>query len=241
MIFNFNVRPALILGILLFLCSWSTSAFADKRNWLETYPYWTQAQGELELEQWHNASDSIADKPEEWLELEYGVTSRYMTSLYMVRDSGTLNYKAWKSENIYRLANPGELFLDPAVYVEYRNNSGTGDPDELEAKIILQKYVGDLQLATNFVWEKHFAGNGIPATGLDFNRIHVAAAYPLSYPNVDGGVEFARYVADNVTSVTPGVYASLSHNLRALVGWEIPIQGMAAGRIRTGVEWEFNQ
>lgn len=233
-------KNIVVLALLVIFAATSLKhASAHKRNWLQTYPYWTATQGELELEQWHNASDSVADTPEEWLELEYGVTPRFMTSLYMIRDAGTLNYKGWKSENIYRLANPGEFFVDPAIYLEYRSNAPTSRPDGLEAKLILQKYFRDLQISANFAWEKKIARNGIGATPFRFDRFHVAAAYPISYPNVDAGLEFSRYVGDDITSLTPGVYANVAHDLRVLVGWEIPFQGVATSRIRTGVEWEF--
>lgn len=239
MIFNCNKRFLSIFLIFGFLLMLSLKAFAQERDWLQTYPYWTADKGELDFEQWHNANDSVADNPEEWFELEYGVTSRYMTSLYMIRDSATFKYKAWKTENIYRMANPGELFVDPAIYLEYQNNSGTGQPDGLEAKIILQKYFRKLYMATNFAWEKKIAKNGVGATPLRFDRIHVAAAYPLSPHDVDAGLEFSRYVGDNVTSLMPGIYANFTHHGRILIGWEIPVQGVASSRIRTGFEWEF--
>lgn len=223
-----------------FLFAVPAAADGHKREWLQTYSYWTADKGDLEFEAWHNASDSVADAPEEWFEVEYGVTPRFMTSLYMVRDAANFQYKAWKSENIYRLANPGEFIVDPAIYVEYRNNSGISQPDGLEAKLILQKYFGNLQVATNLAWEKKIALNGVGNTPFRFDRFHVALAYPIKYTSVDAGLEFSRYVGDNVTSFTPGIYARVSDKLRILAGWEIPFQGTATSRIRTGLEWEFS-
>jgi len=225
-----------IVLILITLAVISQPAWADKRDWLLTYPYWTESKGEFEVEEWHNAGDSIKETPEERIEFEYGISNRLSSSIYVVRQAGSLQNLGWQFENRYRLAEPGTFFVDPAIYLEYRNNSPVGQPGELEGKLILQKYVGNLALATNLVFEKTLGGDN---TSVRFDRFHVATAYPLTPTSLDGGVEFTRYLGAQVTSVTPGLYGSLTEDIRYLIGWEIPVAGNASSRIRTGFSLEF--
>lgn len=227
--------------ILVFLLACTIPAFCHVREWILTYPFWTAPQGQLEFEQWHNAGDNLAEDPEEWFELEYGVTNRYQTALYLTRFAGNFRHKGWKWENIYRLTNPGDFIVDPAVYVEYQNRDGVREPGELEMKLILQRYFGQLAVGANFVWEKEFE----PGVPVAFNRFHVAMSHPLGDSPANGGLEFTRYQEGRYNTVMPEISASLGHNLRILAGWEFPLNqplgGTANGRLRTLFEWEFNR
>lgn len=227
-----RLKIILLLGAFILL---SGKVWAD-RDWLLTYPYETEEKGVFEIEQWYNAGDAIVESPQNQFEFEYGVTSRYTASIYIVRQTGNFQNLGWKFENRYRLAEPGKFVVDPAIYLEYNNNSPTGNPNELEGKIILQKNIGKLTFATNLVWEKTLGGNN---TTIRFNRYHLAAAYPIIGQDIKGGLEFTRYAEDGITSLTPGIYANATEHFRILFGWEVPVSGLASSRIRTGLSYEF--
>lgn len=228
---------AVCLGLLLIGLFFSPSIYAHKRETIMTYPAWTAVKGELEMTHWYNAGDEINEKPEQWLELEYGVTNRLQTSLYLITDADKLNYKGWKWENIWRMAAPGKFIVEPALYLEYRHNDEKGATDELEGKLILQKNIGQLNLITNFVWEKHTSGD---EQNVKFNRYHVAATYPIASPNATLGLEYTRYTEGKISSIMPVIAVSPSKQSRFLIGWEKPISGEnVSPRLRTMLELEF--
>jgi hypothetical protein len=234
---NFNfIKKKIFCAIVLF-CFLAKGAFADERKWVITEPYWTVSQGSFELEEWYNASDSIADPAQNWVELEYGLTDREQVALYEMANQSNFGYRGFKIEDKYRLAQPGDFFLLPAIYLEYANNGGAGEPDGLEGKFILEKYVGNLDVATNFVFEKKLSGND---TAVHFDRFLLAGSYPVG-DAFDAGLEYAAYTADHATTITPDLFAEVGHNLRILGGWEIPLTGPYASRLRIEVDWEFNR
>lgn len=228
-------RSFLLLFSMLFFAAafLSPSAHAHKRETVIAYPAWPAVKGEWEFEHWYNAG-GIAGDPEQAFELEYGVTNRFQTGLYLITDANKLNYKAWKWENIWKLSNPGSFFVEPALYLEYRDNSN--DADEIEGKLLLQKHIGKLNLLANLVWEKEISGSD---TDVHFNKYIVAATYPVISPDVTLGVEFTRYVKRRISSITPVVSVKLSKQAHLVAGWETPIAGNANGRLRTIFEFEF--
>ena len=146
---------------------WLTPAQADERSFTYVYEANVLPQGEAEFEQWITNQNGKEDGDySQWnfrTELEYGVTERYMTALYLNLNStrsdgvtgideegGSLKFKGFSWENIYQILNPN---LDPvglAAYIEYTSD---GLDQELESKILLSKPLGNWILALNGVYE----------------------------------------------------------------------------------------
>lgn len=153
------VFSALFISLFVF----RSTAFADVRDYLVTYPYGTPYKGELELELW-NDFNSDKDNPDltynrHQIELEYGVTDRYMAGLYAVffKRAETTKLEEIKFEQRYRLANKGEFIFDPALYIEYIDRNASGKKNILEGKFIISKDFGKLNFTSNLIWEKKLA------------------------------------------------------------------------------------
>ena len=83
-------------------------------------------------------------------EFEYGVTDRLSASLYFNFDQTTAENNSFDSKSFgfssssielrYRLTNPGEFFVDPALYFEFAYG---GDELEYETKAIFSKRINN--------------------------------------------------------------------------------------------------
>ncbi len=134
---------------------------ADKKPFARSYTSYTLPARALELELWQTGILGKADgnysrwKPR--LEFEYGITDRLTGSMY-------LNFNEVKSSNNnfepspfslsttsfefrYRLSNPDEWFVDPALYFEIGYG---GDKVEYEPKILLTKRFNQFITVINF-------------------------------------------------------------------------------------------
>jgi hypothetical protein len=166
-----------------------------------SYPYATLSRGQLELEQFVDLSPvrgldttgALRYAPRGVLttELEYGLTDRLELALYIQLSedpaSGTgdsaLHFDGIKQRLRWRLAEAGEWPVDVALYgelAELRNEF------EVEAKVILEKRLGRLQLITNLWAEHEFYYDGRrewvlnPTAGGSFEitpAVHLGAEY----------------------------------------------------------------
>lgn len=144
-------------------------AWATPRALPFSYPYATLGKGGLELEQFVDMTpvrglDTTGELRYAPLgilttELEYGLTDRLELALYIQLSenpaSGTgesaLHFDGIKQRLRLRLAEAGEWPIDVALYgelAELRNEL------EVEAKIILEKRLGRLQVLVN-LWAEH--------------------------------------------------------------------------------------
>jgi hypothetical protein len=92
-------------------------------------------------------------------ELEYGVTDRLTAAAYLNFSrppGGALRFESPSLELIYRLADPGSLPGDPAIYLE---TTESGEELELEPKLLLGHRVRRLVTAVNLVGEFEFRDN----------------------------------------------------------------------------------
>jgi hypothetical protein len=175
--------------------------FATPRALPFSYPYATLGKGGLELEQFVDltpvrgldTTGALTFAPRGILttELEYGLTDRLELALYvqMSEDpaSGTgdsaLHFDGIKQRLRLRLAEAGEWPVDVALYgeiAELRNEF------EVEAKVIIEKRVGRLQVITNLWAEHEFYYDGRrewvvhPTAGASFDitpAVHLGAEY----------------------------------------------------------------
>ena len=149
------------------------SAFADYRDFPYTYQARTLPQKHLEFEYYIDAAlpDFDLQNIYSWrqqLEIEYGVTDKLSVALYQswstepfIDGSNSIQYRTTFDEikvmSKYRLAEPGQWFIDPLLYVEYiMSTSFVGKADEVEVKQVFSKDIDDLHLALNFSEEYQF-------------------------------------------------------------------------------------
>jgi high-affinity iron transporter len=91
------------------------------------------------------------------LEVGYGITDWWFSAAVL---EGARPYDvryghdatAW--ENIFQLTEPGKYWLDAGVYLEYGVPSDRGEPDNLEAKLLLEKDTGALTHTANLIFER---------------------------------------------------------------------------------------
>ncbi len=139
-------------------------ASADRKYFVETYTPYLSPAGETEMETWltsrsgqQGSNGSVAW---DWRqELEYGVTDRLTAAAYLnfsQPPGGSLRFESPSLELIYRLADPGRLPGDPAVYLE---TTESGEELELEPKLLLAHRVQKLVTAVNLIGEFEFRHN----------------------------------------------------------------------------------
>ena len=190
---------------------------AHLRDYLVTRPYWTPQKGGVEAEVYNDFknTDNNSTVFTNQIELEYGLTSRLALGIYAVSEkegSRPLEYARTKIEGRYRLAEPGRLAMDPAIYAEYKLGAN-GRPDEIETKLLLSKDFGPGQIMNITVngifeksrepgsrWEKGFA--------LGLSRV-------LSF-RTTAGIELTN--VENKTYAIPGVYVRIGTGKRLNIG-----------------------
>lgn len=132
---------------LILLCAcllpFSNSARADRRYFVDSYTPYLAPGGTLELEVWAIARAGQGDTTNTaWqtrAEFEYAITSRLTGAVYLnftqpSSPEAPQRFEGPSFEIIYQLAEPGRIPLDPAAYLEVREN---GNEIELEPKILL--------------------------------------------------------------------------------------------------------
>ena len=158
--------PALALVALATLLL-AGEARADRRIFGYTYPYMTLPRGGFEIEHYLDARFREMDDPstpaveddyqvdwEHQLEAEYGITDNWDFGFYNVfrqKPFQGLSYRGFKVRSRYRFGNPGDWFVDPAVYLEV---SYKFDEVELEQRLILSRMLGNFELALNLKLEQ---------------------------------------------------------------------------------------
>ena len=148
------------LGLLLPLLP--REAAANERHFSYTYESGVLPPGGRELEVWTTARIGREDfyaRFDQRLEFEVGLTERLMTAFYLNTSSTTADVGPWlresefefegvSSEWKWKLADPVADGLGFALYAEA---SGGPSESELEAKLILDKVLGNVLVAANLV------------------------------------------------------------------------------------------
>ncbi|MDB4954884.1 MAG: hypothetical protein JWO36_2453 [Myxococcales bacterium] len=144
----------------------ASSAFADRRAFGVTYEAVTAPKGELDFESW----STFAPKGEvdggpssrgvrQTIEIEYGITDHWDAALYNMVDAITTGdtesgYAGFKVETRYRLSDRGEWPVDPVVYLEFQQLFRGDARQKYEAKLILARDIGKVNLAANVAIEE---------------------------------------------------------------------------------------
>jgi len=144
----------------------ASSARADRRAYGVTYEAVTAPQGELDVETWSTFAPQgeVDGGPSsrgvrEMVELEYGITDRWDAALYNMLDmitSGDTSsgYAGFKIETRYRPSDRGEWPVDPVLYLEFQQLFRGDAKQKYEAKLILAKDIGNVNIAANLALEE---------------------------------------------------------------------------------------
>jgi hypothetical protein len=141
-------------------------AFADRRAYGTTYEAVTAPKGELDFESWSTFAPQgeVEGGPSsrgirEMIELEYGITDRWDVALYNMLDmitSGETDsgYAGFKIETRFRPTDRGEWLVDPVFYFEFQQLFRGDTNQKYEAKLIVAKDIGNVNLAANLAIEE---------------------------------------------------------------------------------------
>lgn len=220
------IAPGLLLGLFA-----SAPAAATPQPLPFTYVYETLPKGSFELEQYAdytpirvtnaNVSGSFVYGASQFqTEFEYGITDRLELGLYVTIAPTTTDQPAVyvppltegtgiKERLRLRLAEEGQWPLDVGLYGELVENEREL---ELEAKIILQRRIGDLRIVANLWAEREYENFSVhqgdwvlnPTLGLTYQ------VTPVFHPGIEGWMR-AEYPDSNPQprpfNLGPVVYA----------------------------------
>lgn len=170
-------RAALSCALAFGLMSAAPGARAQEaQTFPRVYQWETPQEGWLELSLWETFLPA-SDLPYEgfglgvtrrhlWahsLEVEYGVTDRLALSAYADFEDPTGHAPAFTQARVearYRLFDRYQRVLNPALYVEWTWPRGSyGAPEELEARLILERDFGDLRVVANPTLMRAWSGD----------------------------------------------------------------------------------
>jgi len=179
----------------------SINSFADRKYFARSYMAYTLPQRALEIEVWNTMrlgkTDGYYYRFQPRFEVEYGATDRLTTSLYFnlnqvtssdnVYSSQPLEFSSTSLEFRYRLTNPDEIFIDPALYFEFAYGGGE---IKYEPKLLLSKRTGDFISVLNIIGE--IERKIIDAEHESEFEITAGLAYEVSN-NIALGLEFRNH------------------------------------------------
>jgi hypothetical protein len=193
-----KLSPFAALVVLLLLAH---DAFADRRAYGVTYEAVTAPKGEIDLESWSTFAPAgeITGGPSsrgvrEMIEIEYGITDRWDVALYNMLDMITSGdtesgYAGLKLETRYRLSDRGQWPIDPVLYLEFQQLFRGDANQKYEAKLILAKDIGKLNLALNLAVEEERTKEPAWKTELEYA---LGASYALTPAWVIGAELFGK-------------------------------------------------
>jgi hypothetical protein len=223
------LKPAAIGGIIAVL---STFASAHERYFTFTYDWFTPARFERELELHWIHSEGGAARGQ--IELEYGVTDRYVVSPYVLfeKEGNTLRSKGWKVEQRYRFGEFALKKLLPAAYIEVEKEND--EPYKLEGKLI-GSYLPSpgVIFSANLILEKELK------SGEDVEAGYAVGAAKRLGSNFHVGVEAFGDWTHNRHFIGPVIGFGDSKQLKFLATAAIPFAGGGPKQLRILLEKEF--
>lgn len=137
----------------LALVGFSSAAYASHAGKTITSPYVEQGAIEMEAKGGYILNGDEEDSWGSEITAGYGVTSFWEVEAGIVlEDEGRgsdVDAAALVFENKFQLAQPGTFFVDPGLKLEYAR-SLNGGPDEIGAKFIVAKQLGQFDHVANF-------------------------------------------------------------------------------------------
>ena len=221
------MRRKLIVGLAILLALAVGDAQADRRKLVWTYQYGTMASGSTEMEFYQTVAQQNQDKWEYRIELEHGLTANTDLAVYEIfsqTEGSSLRWDAVQVRLRTRLAEQGELPLDPLLYIEYARKASPAHDNKAELKLVLSHDFSRTLFALNPVFEGVFGPEHSPEyeVGLD-----LGLAQELSYTwslgvEMTGRREFLAGPDETSTYLGPTAsYASGEMFLALGYGWGI--------------------
>ena len=127
-----------------------------------------------------DASSDKDDGQKDIFEFSYGVNSWWTTGVLaeLSKEPGEgFRYEATAWENVFQLAAQGEYWIDTGLYFEYAKAAITGEPDEIEGKLLLEKAVHPLVFTANLILTRDVGENAEGSFGFEYGA---RANYPWS-------------------------------------------------------------
>ena len=215
-------------GLLNLLCGMSTAlailpnpAQAGSRHFTYSYETTTMAAGALELESsvtWktNQASEPDLERFDIRHEFEYGVTDRLQLAIYFAdwkyedtsADGGKAKFNDVAVEVIYNLTDPNTTAFGSALYGEIK---GSDDFVELEAKLLLQKNIGQWMFVYNvggeIAWEDDYGNDEaelIQSAGVSYQinpcwSVGAEVLHEIGVPDVDTIGDSGVFLGPNAT------------------------------------------
>jgi hypothetical protein len=161
-----RMKTTVFAAVCIALPLLASSARADRRAYGVTYEAVTAPKGEVDVETWSTFAPQgeVDEGPSsrgvrEMVELEYGITDRWDVALYNMLDMITSGdtrsgYAGLKLETRYRPSDRGEWPVDPVFYFEFQQLFRGDAHQKYEAKLILAKDIGDVNIAANIALEE---------------------------------------------------------------------------------------
>jgi hypothetical protein len=176
------------------------TAFADRRAYGVTYEAVTAAKGELDVEIWstyapegHVVNGPASEGLRETIEIEYGITDRWDIALYNMLDitsgESESGYAGFMIETRYRLSDRGQWAIDPVLYLEFQQLFRGDANQKYEAKLILGKDFGPMNVSFNVAIEEERLKEASWHPEVEYA---LGASYAISPALVVGGEVFGK-------------------------------------------------
>lgn len=214
-------RSALLLALAALIAV--PSVFADRRKYVWTYASGTIAPEASELEFYQTTRIDETDSWEYRIEIEHGLTPKADLSIYQIfaqSEGGSFRWDAVQVRGRYRLAEPGQFFLDPTLYLEYNRKIDLARQNKLEGKLLLSRDFDKVNFAINPVYEFFWApGDPNHESGLDVglsyelsHKFSVALESTTRYEFVrDADNETSSYFGPTISFATGEVYYTVGY------------------------------
>lgn len=217
-----------------FLVSSTRCAQASSRDFPFTYDWKQSAKGEKELEFKPTYSDGELETE---IELEYGVSKRFMIAPYLVfgRERGEkFAYKAFQLEARYQLGDYKPNRVLAGLYAEYAKPKD--GPAGLETRLVLSSYGknGD-DLSCNFVLERAFQGGEIK------KMLSLGYVRPVGKSETKIGGEFIHNFNENQLKGGPVIAFAAGKDIWMTAGYAFALNKRSENKdeIRVNAEYEF--
>lgn len=197
---NRNFRSASLIVFCLFVLFYN-GIKADYKQFARSYTAYTLPANSVEFEFWQTGRiDKGLGYYYRWqprFEVEYGVSDRLTASMYFnfneVKSTGNtfsskpFSYSTTSFEFRYRLSNPNEYFVDPALYFEFGYG---GDKIFYEPKLLFSKRINRVTTVANIISEIE----RFPTKSETESKFELTAgvAYELN-ANLSLGLEFRNH------------------------------------------------
>jgi len=193
-----------VLMLLLAVVVLSSSAMADRRNYVWTYQYMTMPEGKTELEFYQTTKLNVLDSWEYRFEVEHGFTDRWDFSVYQIffqPENGNFSWSSVQFRTRYRFGEEGQYLMDPLLYFEYNRKLDLKERNKVEAKLILAKTIEKWNVSINPLYELFFAPGQKHELGID-----VGMSYQF-HPKFIAGTEFVfRYESEDDETETAAYF-----------------------------------